>query len=77
VEAIEKEAVIYFESVVNENWRGYARAEIAMEYGRPLRPVCNVLEDDGFRLLLVNPAQVKALAGRKSDQRHAKRIAEY
>ena len=39
------------------------------------RPVWNVLEDEGFRLLLVNPAQVKALAGRKSDERDAKRIA--
>jgi transposase len=41
------------------------------------RPVWNVLEDQGFRLLLVNPAQVKALEGRKSDQRDARRIAEY
>jgi transposase len=41
------------------------------------RPVWNVLENEGFRLLLVNPAQVKALAGRKSDGRDAKRIAEY
>ena len=32
---------------------------------------------EGFRLLLVNPAQVKALAGRKSDGRDAQRIAEY
>jgi transposase len=37
----------------------------------------NVLEDQGFQLLLVNPAQVKALAGRKSDGRDCKRIAEY
>ena len=35
------------------------------------------MEDHGFRLLLVNPAQVKALQGRKSDGRDAKRIAEY
>jgi transposase len=35
------------------------------------------LEDHGFRLLLVNPAQVKALEGRKSDGRDARRIAEY
>lgn len=44
--------------------------EIAMEstgvYGRP---VWNVIEDEGFRLLLVNPAHVKALAGRTSDGR--------
>jgi transposase len=52
--------------------------EIAMEStGVYWRPVWNVLEDEGFRLLLVNPAQVKALAGRKSDERDAKRIAEY
>lgn len=52
--------------------------EIAMEStGVYWRPVWNVLEGEGFRLLLVNPAQVKALAGRKSDGRDAKRIAEY
>lgn len=52
--------------------------EIAMEStGVYWRPLWNVLEDQGFRLLLVNPAQVKALAGRKSDGRDAQRIAEY
>ena len=52
--------------------------EIAMEStGVYWRPIWNVLEDQGFRLLLVNPAQVKALAGRKSDGRDSKRIAEY
>ena len=52
--------------------------EIAMEStGVYWRPVWNVLEGHGFRLLLVNPAQVKALQGRKSDQRDARRIAEY
>lgn len=52
--------------------------EIAMEStGVYWRPVWNVLEEHGFRLLLVNPAQVKALQGRKSDRRDAKRIAEY
>lgn len=40
-------------------------------------PVWNVLEDEAFTMLLVNPAQVKALQGRKSDQRDAKRIAEF
>lgn len=30
-----------------------------------------------FRLVLVNPAQVKAFHGRKSDRRDAKRISEY
>jgi transposase len=52
--------------------------EVAMEStGVYWRPVWNVLEEHGFRLLLVNPAQVKALAGRKSDGRDAQRIAEY
>lgn len=52
--------------------------DIAMEVdGGVLRPVWNVLENRGFRLLLVNPAQVKALQGRKSDSRDARRIAEY
>ena len=51
---------------------------IAMEStGVYWRPLWNVLEDQGFQLLLVNPAQVKALAGRKSDGRDARRIAEY
>lgn len=52
--------------------------EIAMEStGVYWRPVWNVLEQHGFGLLLVNPAQVKALQGRKSDRRDAQRIAEY
>src|ERR1019366_1477789 len=52
--------------------------EIAMEStGVYWRPVWNVLENEGFRLLLVNPAQVKALAGRKSDGRDAQRIAQF
>lgn len=52
--------------------------EIAMEStGVYWRPVWNVFEEHGFRLLLVNPAQVKALNGRKSDGRDAQRIAEY
>jgi transposase len=52
--------------------------DIAMEStGVYWRPVWNVLEEQGFRLLLVNPAQVKALQGRKSDARDAQRIAEY
>lgn len=52
--------------------------EIAMEStGVYWRPVWNVLDEEGFRLLLVNPVQVKALAGRKSDGRDARRIAEY
>ncbi len=46
-------------------------------YRRLLASSVEYLEDHGFRLLLVNPAQVKALQGRKSDRRDAKRIAEY
>ncbi len=53
--------------------------EIAMEStGVYWRPIWNVLEEQGFeRLLLVNPIQVKALAGRKSDGRDCQRIAEF
>jgi len=52
--------------------------EIAMEStGVFWWPAWIVLEGQGFRLLLVNPAQVKALQGRKSDKRDAKRIAEF
>jgi transposase len=53
--------------------------EIAMEStGVYWRPIWNVLEEQGFeRLLLVNPVQVKALAGRKSDGRDCQRIAEF
>ena len=51
--------------------------DVAMEStGVYWRPVWNVLEGY-FRLLLVNPAQVKALLGRKSDRRDARRIAEF
>lgn len=53
--------------------------DIAMEStGVYWRPIWNVLEDQGFeRLMLVNPAQVKALRGRKSDGRDAMRLAEF
>jgi transposase len=52
--------------------------EIAMEStGVYWRAIWNILDDQGFRLLLVNPAQVKALMGRKSDGRDCKRIAEF
>ena len=51
---------------------------IAMEStGVYWRPVWNLLEGHGFNLLLANPAQVKALAGRKSDARDCRRIAEF
>jgi transposase len=53
--------------------------EIAMEStGVYWRPIWNVLEEQGFqRLRLVNPLQVKALQGRKSDGRDCQRIAEF
>ena len=53
--------------------------EIAMEStGVYWRPVWHVLdEQEDFELLLANPAQVKALRGRKSDRRDAQRIAEH
>jgi transposase len=53
--------------------------EIAMEStGVYWRPIWNVLEEQGFaRLLLVNPVQVKALRGRKTDGRDCQRIAEF
>lgn len=53
--------------------------DIAMEStGVYWRPIWNVLEEQGFEhLLLVNPAQVKALRGRKTDGRDCRRIAEF
>ena len=52
--------------------------EIAMEStGVYWRPVWNVLEGHGFELILANPQQVKALHGRKSDQRDCERIAQF
>ena len=51
---------------------------IAMEStGVYWMPIWNVLEDPAFTLLLANPQQLKALQGPKSDQRDAKRIAEF
>ncbi len=43
--------------------------EVVMEStGQYWRPLWNVLEREVPRLLLVNPAHVKALAGRKTDR---------
>ena len=51
--------------------------EVAMEStGVYWKPVWNVVEGHGFRLVLANPQQVKALHGRKSDKRDSRRIAE-
>ena len=52
--------------------------EIVMEStGVYWRPLWQVLQEQGFRLVLANPAHVKALHGRKSDRRDAQRIAEF
>ena len=52
--------------------------EIAMEStGVYWRPLWNVLEGQGFNLILADPQQVKALQGRKSDQRDCERIAQF
>lgn len=52
--------------------------DVAMEStGVYWRPVWNVLEGHFDQLLLANPKQVKALQGRKSDHRDARRIAEF
>ena len=40
-------------------------------------PVWNVLEGRGLNLMLVNPATVRALQGRKTDRIDARRLAEY
>lgn len=76
---IEREFGTFTEDL--EQMRGWLEKlgvrEVAMEStGVYWRPVWNVLEGH-FRLVLANPAQVKALAGRKSDRRDARRIAEY
>jgi transposase len=40
-------------------------------------PVWNILEKHRFELMLVNPAVVRALQGRKTDRIDARRIAEF
>lgn len=52
--------------------------EVAMEStGTYWLPVWRQLESHVAKRLLANPQQVKALAGRKSDRRDSKRIAEF
>lgn len=53
--------------------------EVVMEStGQYWRAVWNILEEAaGPRLILVNPAHVKALAGRKTDRIDARRLAHY
>jgi transposase len=51
--------------------------EIAMEStSQYWCPVWNVLEKYDFKLLLVNPQRIKALPGKKTDQKDSERIAE-
>ncbi len=40
-------------------------------------PVWNILEGSSLELMLVNPAMVRALRGKKTDRIDARRIAEY
>ena len=50
--------------------------EVAMEStGQYWRPVWNILEDLGARMLLLNPQHVRALEGEKSDVLDSERIA--
>ena len=52
--------------------------EVVMEStGQYWRAVWNILEGEVPRLTLVNPAHVKALAGRKTDRIDSKRLARY
>ncbi len=52
--------------------------EVVMEStGQYWRPLWNILEGEVARLVLVNPAHVKALAGRKTDRIDSQRLARY
>lgn len=56
---------------------GHGVTQVAMEAtGVYWKPVWHVLEGE-FKLLLVNPTQVKALRGRKTDLKDGERIAEF
>jgi transposase len=51
--------------------------DVAMESTGPYwRPVWNVLEAEGLRLTLANPAHIRAIPGHKTDRHDARRIAE-
>ena len=60
-------------------WLKHCRVtDVVMEStGQYWRAVWNILEEAGMRLVLVNPAHVKALAGRKTDRIDARRLAQY
>jgi hypothetical protein len=52
--------------------------EVVMEStGQYWRPLWNILEGEVARLVLVNPAHVKALAGRKTERIDSQRLARY
>lgn len=52
-------------------------SDLAMEStGSYWKPVYNVLEGQGIRLLVVNPAHMKAIPGRKTDVKDAEWIAD-
>ena len=58
--------------------RQHGVTQVAMEStGVYWIPVWNVLEGPGLKLMLVNPATVRALRGRKTDRIDARRLAEY
>jgi len=58
--------------------RQYGVREVVMEStGVYWIPVWNMLEGRGLNLMLVNPATVRALRGRKTDRIDARRLAEY
>jgi transposase len=51
--------------------------DVAMESTGPYwRPVWNVMEAEGLRLTLANPAHIRAIPGHKTDQLDARWIAE-
>jgi transposase len=57
--------------------RGEEVTDLAMEStGSYWKPVYNVLEGQGIELLVVNPAHMKAIPGRKTDAKDAEWIAE-
>lgn len=58
--------------------RQHGVRQVAMEStGVYWIPVWNVLEGRGLNLMLVNPATVRALRGRKTDRIDARRLTEY
>lgn len=57
--------------------QGERMSELAMEStGSYWKPIYNLLEGQGIRLVLVNPAHMKAVPGRKTDVKDAQWIAD-